>query len=104
MKATTIIAPMFLKNDSPKLVPLNADTPLSVEDEITPPILLAPDSPASLIAVKALDTLSIVLNPVTLDIDNKVCVNYNPALDTSRFATIRTPFPVFTLTCSVPVA
>jgi hypothetical protein len=48
-----------LKNDSPKLVPLNADTPLSADDEKNPPTLLAPDAPASLIAVSAFDTRSI---------------------------------------------
>jgi hypothetical protein len=55
------IAPIFLKNDSPKLVPLNADTPLSADDEKNPPTLLAPDAPASLIAVSAFDTRSIDL-------------------------------------------
>jgi hypothetical protein len=53
------IAPIFLKNDSPKVVPLNAETPLSAVDEKNPPTLLAPDEPASLIAVRAFDTRSI---------------------------------------------
>jgi hypothetical protein len=59
INTTTIIAPIFLKNDSPKLVPLNADTPVSVEDDKNPPILFAPDSPVSLIADNAVVTLSI---------------------------------------------
>jgi hypothetical protein len=54
-----IIAPTFLKKDSPKLVDLNAATPLSAEDEKNPPTLLAPEDPASLIAVNAFDIRSI---------------------------------------------
>jgi hypothetical protein len=56
---TTKIAPIFLKNDSPKLVPLNAVTPLSAVEEKNSPTLLAPDALASLIAVSAFDTRSI---------------------------------------------
>jgi hypothetical protein len=59
---TTKIAPIFLKNDSPKLVPLNAVTPLSAVVEKNPPTLVAPDTPASLTAVTAFDSRSIVLN------------------------------------------
>jgi hypothetical protein len=56
---TTKIAPIFLKNDSPKVVPLNAETPLSADDDKNPPTLLALDEPASLIAERAFDTRSI---------------------------------------------
>jgi hypothetical protein len=59
IKTATRIAPIFLKNDSPKLVPLNAVTPLSADDDKNPPTLLAPEALASLIAVNAFDTRSI---------------------------------------------
>ena len=58
---TTRIALIFLKNDSPKLVPLNAVTPLSAEDEKKSWALLAPVVPASLMAVNAFENLSMVV-------------------------------------------
>jgi hypothetical protein len=51
---------IFLKNDSPKLEPLNVDTPLSAVEVKNPPTVDAPETDASLIAVNAFDTLSIV--------------------------------------------
>jgi hypothetical protein len=59
INTTIMIAPRFLKNDSPKLVPLNAITPLSAVDDKNPPMVLAADVPASFIAVSAFDARSI---------------------------------------------
>jgi hypothetical protein len=62
-----IIAVTFLKNDSPKLVPLNSDRPLSAVELKNPPTVDAPETDASLIAVNVFDTFSIIiiLNPIT---------------------------------------
>jgi hypothetical protein len=57
---TTKIAPMFLKNDSPKLVLLNAPTLLSAVDDKKPPVRDAPFKPASFIADNTFETRSIL--------------------------------------------
>jgi hypothetical protein len=52
---------MFLKNDSPKLVPLKAVTPLSAVEDKNPPVRDAPFTPASFIADNTFETRSICL-------------------------------------------
>jgi hypothetical protein len=64
---TTKIAPMFLKNDSPKLVPLKAVTPLSAVDDKNPPVRDAPFTLASFIAESAFENLSIYLFDIFID-------------------------------------
>jgi hypothetical protein len=60
INTTTMIMLIFLKNDSPKLVPLNTDTPLSAVELKNPPTVDALETDASLIAVNAFDTFSII--------------------------------------------